>query len=162
MAPEPLLERKAYVSYNQLMVADAGLLPGLLWEDAHMQQGFVRRPPARASFSTLIEDGYCELRCFAGRPPAWQEYVRVIVVPFTTKGEIRVEGPDEDKKPMLHVEPGHYRLFAAQRPLDGADVTLRFDMFLERLAAPLNASEIVVADGGLDPPEQLVEVGDVA
>ena len=158
------LTPRLYFSYSQFFVYDqsVALLHGLLWEDEHVAQGFARRE-STISFATLLEFGHAdvtvELRPFVPN----NVYERVIVVPFTaTTGRVFVDGVDETNmvERFIDIAEGHYRLVAAQRTVGDEEEVI--DLFFEKLAEPLQHSEVIVADKQLDVPGTLLETAEVA
>lgn len=143
-----------YFSYNQFMVHDATVLPGLLWTEQHYLQGFSRRESI-VCFGTLAEFGHADLEVISGVYQPLPEYERVISVPFyCSSGKVRVQGPEEEKR-VFDIAIGHYRLTAAQI-LESEDEEI-IDLFFEAISTPLGHSEIIVADEELNPFYPLVE-----
>ncbi|GMU22691.1 MAG: hypothetical protein AMXMBFR13_27760 [Phycisphaerae bacterium] len=55
---------------------------------------------------------------------------------------------------------GNYRLVAAQYATSEEEAAI--ELFFERAANPFRESTIILADDGLEVPEKLVEVADIA
>lgn len=71
-----------YFSYNQFIVFDGSeKIPGSLWDDDHVRQGFVRREFS-IFFSTLSDFGDAVIRVFIGSLDNFSCYERVISVPL--------------------------------------------------------------------------------
>jgi hypothetical protein len=151
-----------YFSYTQFMVFDHSIdLPGCAWTEAHSAQGFARRESA-VCFNSILEFGDADISVIRGAYDLTDQYDRVISVPFTvTSGKVAVEGPEEcDVNRVIELRNGVYRLVAAQRVVN--DTAEEIDLYFELLQAPLQQSEVLVADENLNPPEKLLEVADVA
>lgn len=136
-------------------------LPGCEWTDAHGSQGFARRESVM-NFGMLEEFGHAVVlvRDRAYEPRDY--YVRVIAVPFlVTSGQVKIEGPEEHPiERQLELSPGNYRLTAAQFII--WDEEQGIDLFFEKLAEPLERSEVLVADEWLDPILPLCETAEIA
>ncbi|MGH9856127.1 MAG: competence protein ComJ, partial [Blastocatellia bacterium] len=136
---------------------------GCDWTDVHVKQGFARRP-STVSFSTILGFGTGSVKVYLGPYRERESYERVIAVPFfSPSGRVVVEGPEEYPAPLdqrLILQPGHYKLFAAQQVVD-EDKEL-IDLYFHRLDEPAENSEILVADDELDPPEILLEEAEIA
>lgn len=153
---------KLYFSYGQFLVYDASVrLPGCLWNDAHVAQGFARRASV-ACFSTLLEFGDATVYCTQGPFEPSDGYERVIAVPFTAlTGKVIVDGPDEhDRARFFHVPAGDYELVAAQQAISDDEEIV--DLFVRALQEPMPKSRVLVADEALNPPKVLLETADVA
>ncbi|MCI0561050.1 MAG: hypothetical protein MN733_21395 [Nitrososphaera sp.] len=92
----------------------------------------------------------------------WEGHERVIAVPFfSPSGKVVVKGPEElpsDRRLVL--EPGHYRLVAAQRVVSEDEEQI--DFYFQQLDKLAPCSEILVADDDLDPPVELLEEAEIA
>jgi hypothetical protein len=134
--------------------------PHLAWEDGHVRQGFARRN-SQVSFVTLVEWGEAALRVFVGAFAPKPEHTRVIEVPFELLSQqVGIEQPEDAAlQRVLQLEPGHYRLVAAQT-LDGGRLSI--DLWFETLDTPLDRSRVRLADPDLDPPETLLESAEIA
>jgi len=155
-----------YFSYSQFLVYDGSAgRKGFHWTEAHGRQGFARNN-VNVSFSTLLEYGYADLSLRIGPFANMRPYTRVIEVPiYAPSGTVGIEGPEEwDAQRTVSVEPGYYRLIAAQLlqedvfdPYGADNERERIDIFLERLKQPLANSRIIIADARLHPMEPLIE-----
>ena len=162
MSAKNRLSPPLYFSYNQFMVFDASVsLPGCAWEELHSAQGFARRE-STVCFNSLLEFGHANVTVIHGPYEAKESYERVIAVPFCAKtSTVIVEGPEEFKtERMVTLEPGNYRLVAAQQVIDEDNEVI--DLFFEPLEESLNRSEILVADEVLTPPDTLMETSEIA
>ncbi|MCI0527497.1 MAG: competence protein ComJ [Nitrospira sp.] len=154
-----LVEFNMYFSYNQFMVSDETVkLPGCDWTDVHDKQGFARRL-STVSFLTILEFGTASVSVYLGPYVEREGYERVIAVPFfSPSGKVVIEGPENHPAPLeqrLRLQPGHYKLFAAQQVVD-EDAEL-IELYFHWLDEPAEKSEILVADEELEPPETLLE-----
>jgi hypothetical protein len=151
-----------YFSYGQFMVFDRDeQLPGSLWNEGHVNQGFVRRKYT-VGFGTIFEHGTAELRVFVGTPANFIAYQRVVCVPIEApSGELRFEGPEEDPiQRFVRLPPGAYNVCVAQRVI--SEGSLQVGVFVSpALDAPLRSS-VVIADEQLKPQATLIETGEVA
>jgi hypothetical protein len=151
-----------YFSYNQFMIFDASeRLPGCVWTDKHVAQGFARRE-STVNVGTLLEFGQAAISMAIGQYLPQEKYERVIAVPFEcTSGTICIEGPEETEVERSHgLSVGHYRLVIAQS-ITGSDNEL-VDIYFEPRSTPTFLSEILVLDQMIDPPDQLVETAAIA
>ncbi len=158
-----LTEFNMYFSYSQIMVSDETIKsPGCDWTDDHFNQGFARRL-STVSFRTILEFGTGSVKVHLSQYIETEGYERVIAVPFSSpSGRVVIEGPEEYPVPVdriLILQPGHYKLVAAQKLVD-EDAEL-IDLYFHRLDEPAKNSEILVADNELDPPEALLEEAEV-
>lgn len=157
-------EFKIYFSYSQFLVSDETVeLRGLAWTETHSRQGFARRP-STVSIGTILEFGTGFVSVYFGPYIGHELYERVISVPFfSPTSRVVVEGPEEYPVPVdriLTLQPGYYRLFAAQQVLDDDEELI--DLYFQQLDKPANSSEILVAGDDLDPPESLLEEAEIA
>jgi hypothetical protein len=147
-----------YFSYSSFFVYDTSLKAPLpcLWTDAHCQQGFAR-VENHVQFGTLLEFGWAEVTASVGVYALESKHQRVIEVPFAiSSGRVTVSGgPDDKVHPPIALPPGSYRLTAAQRRVDDEHESICLNF--EALTLPLQASRVVRADAGLNPPVTLVE-----
>jgi hypothetical protein len=103
------------------------------------------RADSVVSFMTILELGTASVFIRLGKFEASDQYQRAISVPFHAKSrEVVIQGPEEDWNlgRTISVEPGSYRLTAAQYVIDDdhEGITIAF----ERLLEPLERSEILV------------------
>jgi hypothetical protein len=153
-----------YLSYGQLIAYDADVsLPGLLWDDDHVRQGFARRVDG-ACIGTLSEHGHVHLRVVDGRPQSWVGYERVVSLSMSIRsGVIRLHGIEAREMPAtVRVQPGMYRLAIAQSGRPEEEENSRVDVYLWATDGDA-PSEILVADEELmAPPVPLREDATVA
>jgi hypothetical protein len=140
-------------------------LPGSLWTDTHVRQGFARRDRV-VSFGTVLEAGRAVLKVHLGSYGPSEGHERVVTVPFSTpSGKVMIDGPEEFRGRHVVLESGHYRLTAAQQVI-GEEFVDEFqeliELYFESVPKPVSASEILVADPLLDPPAVLLEEAEVA
>jgi hypothetical protein len=157
----PLFPR-LYFSYGQFFVHDSTVTaPGCVWTDSHSAQGFARRESV-ICFGTLLEFGYADLSYSLSSYEPKETYERVIAVPVTfVTGRVVIDGPEEiGVERGFEVRPGNYQVVAAQRVV-GVDREV-IDLFVEAVCSTVGKSRIIVSDGQLDPPSELVETADVA
>jgi hypothetical protein len=120
------------------------------------------------SFGTLVQHGDAKLRVYVGTQALSTGFDRVIAVPFSTgSGKVAITGPEESDDRHVLLEPGDYRLVAAQRlPGHGRSVShgieLEVELVFAKLKTPLQRSEVLVADAELSPPQVLVEDAEAA
>jgi hypothetical protein len=159
----PVLSASFYFSYSQFLVYDRSVeLPGCAWTDDHTRQGFARREQ-NVSFGTLDEFGTADLIVNLGPYAPARAYQRVIEVPLhVPSGRVLICGPEDSdaEARAVDVEPGHYRLVAAQALV--ADERETIDLFFEKVTPPSARSRILRADEELHPPDPLLETVDVA
>lgn len=163
---EIVLNPELLFAYSQFYVYDRPTRSTIpQWTDGHVKQGFTRGPRGIA-VGTLMEWGEATVRVHFAAPVSLDGFERVIAVPIEiASGELRVDGPEEyefDRGCAL--ARGHYRLVIAQRLLDCDEENdwgqEDIHLFLERRDAPLEHSEILIADPAFDPPDPLIETGD--
>ncbi len=155
-----------YFSYNQFLVFDVNVrLPGLSWDQENVDQGFARQG-SNVAFLTLIQFGTADVRWEIGPYLPMESDARVIGVPFAvTSGTVRIQGPTEGRQGMvIEVEPGNYRLVAAQEVLsdEEGEESEAISLFFEPVAELPLTSEIIVADGDLKPTYPLTETAEPA
>jgi Competence protein J (ComJ) len=144
--------------YSQFFVYDAALrMRALEWTERHTRQGFARSARVVA-VRTLLEFGYGTVRVAITAPSSpIRDFERILLVPLEiTGGGVCVDGPEEQPcTRRINIESGHYRLTIAQRVTDETheDISLWF----ERADIPLRRSQILVADGLLEPEYPLLE-----
>lgn len=144
-------------SYSQFFIFDHEVTePGLEWTDKHVRQGFARRPQV-ISIGTLLEYGVAKASLICGTFDVFSGYHRVLAIPLRIKsGAVSIAGPEEsDLNRHYVVEPGNYRVTVAQSVL-GDDLE-KIVILLEKTKALHQTSEILVADGGLNPILPLLE-----
>lgn len=149
---------RMYFSYGQFFVYDSSVKePGLDWKEAHSRQGFARQE-THVAFGTILEFGHALLRVFAGRMPPHDAFDRIVTVPlFVPSGVVHIDGVEEfEEVRTVNVEPGWYRLCAAQRVVE-SDAEETEEIGLYFMAGRVDESEVLVADEALDPPEPLLE-----
>lgn len=148
-------------SYNQFLVFDKSVpMPGCIWTDSHVKQGFARRD-SMVCFGTILEFGKAFLNVYFEPYKESKNHQRVITTPFSSpSGVVLIEGPEErNTSHSIRLEPGNYNLTAAQQVKgDIEDIDLYFDKVIE----PCKHSNIVIADEDLDPPAELVEQAEIA
>lgn len=148
-------------SYGQFMVYDSSVtLPGCVWQDLHVRQGFARRESV-VCFSTILEYGRANVHVWLLPFTKRNEHQRVISVPFfSPEGRVFLEGPEETvTNRCLEIEVGHYLVTAAQYVLN--DQEEEIDLFFERVLSPAVHSRILLADEQLTPPEELLEDAEI-
>jgi hypothetical protein len=144
-------------SFWQIQIYDRSVsLPACIWTPAHVQQGFARRT-STASFATLFDAGDASVALCLSPLSRKSQYDRVVCVPFyAPSGAIGLGAPDDwPHAASFTIEPGHYRLCAAQKRL--TEDSEAIDLFFERVTKPVSKSVIVVCDGHLKPPNVLLE-----
>ena len=151
-------------SYSQFFVYDASVqMPACEWTKEHSDQGFARRE-GTVAFGTRLEYGKAEVRVYVCSYQPRDDHERVIAVPFVVvSGQVIVDGPEEmesGRDRNVALPPGSYRLVVAQRVVGDEEEVI--DLFFEPLAKPLERSEIIKADDGLDPPDPLIETAETA
>lgn len=151
-------------SYSQFFVyEDLVRMPACDWTESHSHQGFARRQGVVA-FGTLLEYGIAKVLVHFGHYQSRAGHQRVIAVPFAvSSGRVIVDGPEETetgRRRSFPLEPGNYRLVAAQRVTGDEEEAI--DLFFDRLTKALERSAILIADDALDPPSPLVETSRVA
>lgn len=157
-----LTKFRMYFSYNQFMVSDETIqFTGSAWTDAHYKQGFARRT-STVSFCTLLEFGHALIEVYLSPYIEKKSYERVIAVPFfSPSGRVVIEGPEDyPATHQLTLEPGHYRLIAAQQIISEDEEQI--SLFFQPLQELHESSEILVADDELDPPDNLLEDAEIA
>jgi hypothetical protein len=162
MSARTALQPRLYFSYRQFLVYDLSVRnPGCIWTDIHIAQGFARRGPV-VSFGTLLEFGYADVSYCRGPFQPNEAYARVIAVPFVAStGKVMVDGPEEINVGRAFDLPvGSYQLVAAQYIVSDEEEVI--DLFFENFEKPLGKSNVVVADGQLNPPACLIETAEVA
>ena len=60
-----LLKPRLYFSYSQFMVYDREHIPGCIWTDGHVAQGFARKESV-VCFGTLLEYGHADVSATVG------------------------------------------------------------------------------------------------
>jgi hypothetical protein len=172
MKKQPSFASTLYFSYGQFQVHDHGVqLPGLSWTKDHYNQGFIRRE-SNVALATMLQYGHANIAIFIGSYEANQKYERVIAIPFfVATGSVHTDGPECENEETLQISQGHYSLVAAQyvqqeeddctgnKDCPGEEV---IHIFFEPVSAPLQKSEILIADATLHPPSPLIETGDIA
>jgi hypothetical protein len=153
---------KIYVSYNQFMVYDKTVdLPGNDWTEEHSNQGFARRDSS-VCFGTLIQFGDANVQVFSNSYVFNEKDERVIKVPFySPSGLIFIEGPEEESRDSIKIEPGYFLLTAAQQA-DYENETLLIRLYFLKTEIPFSKSEILIKDEQLNPPNQLLETAEIA
>ncbi|MCI0527426.1 MAG: competence protein ComJ, partial [Nitrospira sp.] len=117
-----LAEFNMYFSYSQFMVSDETVkVPACDWTEDHSKQGFARRL-STVCFGTILEFGTASVNVYLGPYVEREGYERVIAIPFfSPSGRVVVKGPENFTVPpeqRLSLQPGHYKLFAAQQVVD--------------------------------------------
>lgn len=151
-----------YFSFNQFMVFDSSVeLPGCEWTERHSLQGFARRDSV-VNFNSLLEFGEAQVAVSIGPCGTIRECQRAIAVPFiVSSGKVLVEGPEEnDIDRGVELKPGYYRLICSQRVLD--DEHEDIELVFEPRDGPLDGSQLLIRDDGLNPHFPLIETAHVA
>ena len=151
-----------FFSYGQFMVYDHSVsLPGCIWQDLHVNQGFARRESV-VCFGTILDYGRANVHVWLQPFAKRKEHQRAISVPFfSPEGRVFLEGPEETVTDRyLDIEVGHYLVTAAQYVLNYQEEEI--DLFFERVISPAAHSRILLADEQLNPPEELVEDAEIA
>jgi hypothetical protein len=133
----------------------------VLGTDDHVRQGFYRLEN-QVVFQAMNEFGHAQVTAYSGAYDEKPAYHRVIEVPLSvSSGRVIIEAPEDQSFPPLTLQPGPYRVIAAQTLLveEGEldEDTAIVDFFFELLPQPLGKSRILRADRGLEPPVQLLE-----
>lgn len=148
-------------SFNQFLVYDSSVsMPGCLWTDTHIRQGFARRESV-VCFGTILEFGKASLSVYLEPYPKEMNHDRAISTPFKSPtGKILIEGPEESNtNRYIELEPGFYNLTAAQKVVDYCE---EIELFFEKVIEPNSHSMIIIADDELDPPDELKEYAEIA
>jgi hypothetical protein len=155
-------EFQVYFSYNQFMVFDKEVKsPGNDWTDDHVRQGFARRDSS-VNFGTLLEFGDAKVQVFKAPYAPDENDERVIAVPFfCSSGEVLIEGPEEDSRDPVRIEPGHFVLTVAQQ-VNQEDERLFIRLYFSSVESQTVHSQIIVADEQLTLPHQLLETSEIA
>jgi hypothetical protein len=152
-------------THGQFLVYDVTSQAGFAWTQAHSDQGFARSERAVA-FGTVEQQGFAAVRLHLGAYEHREGHHRVISVPFTChSGTVHLCGPVEVVEHPLSLEPGCYRVTAAQTVIGEAlydDEVEEIDLYFEPLAFLPERSEILVADEWLRPTYPLLEHCDFA
>lgn len=151
-----------YFSYGQFMVYDRSeRSPGSLWTEAHVAQGFIRRPYS-IGFGTILEYGRASVRIFLRELTDLDTYERIVRVPIELRtGVMQIDGPEEHPtRRSVQLDAGHYQICVAQRVIDSDSEAI--DIFIVPCNSAANQSQIVLADSHLTLLHELVETGDVA
>lgn len=160
-----LLSRIMVFGYSQFFVKDSEVTDfAFQWTDSNMEQGFARQDSV-VSFRTISDFGKANLRLMLGTYSPEISYDRVIAVPFRLKSDkLQVFGPEESGLiESIIVEPGNYRLVAAQKLLGMiAEIhELQIDLFLKKTECLSKSSEILIRDEKLNPAETLKEFTEI-
>jgi len=149
-------------SYNQFVVYDGSVsMPGCIWTDLHVRQGFARRESV-VCFGTILEFGKAHLTVFFGPYAENRKHQRAISTPFDSPtGKVLIEGPEESEtNRFVEIAPGHYRVTAAQLVAD--DDREEIELYFEKVSEPAQDSKIIIADEELEPPTKLAERAEIA
>lgn len=149
-------------SYHLFLIYDSDVdLPGNEWTETNSNQGFARRDSS-VNFGTLFQFGYAQVQVFKDDYLFNKDDERVIKVPFySPSGKVFIEGPEENEKHSVIIEPGHYLLTAAQQARDD-DESLFIRVFFCKVEIPAMRSEILIKDEQLNPPHELSETSGIA
>jgi hypothetical protein len=163
-----LAEFEASYSHGQLLIYDASVSkPCLEWTETHVDQGFARRTSALC-LSMILDAGDADVTAYLGPYVPSPSHQRAVAVPFhSPTGRVIVEGMIVEIycARVLFVQPGHYRLTAAQQVVgdindeEAEDCTI-VELYFEPVKTPLSLSAVLKADAGMKPPPQLLEDAD--
>ena len=158
---KPLYNFKIYFSYGQFIVYDISVsLPACDWSAEHTNQGFARQE-SNASFRTIENFGQANVSVYLNEFILKEEFQRVISVPFySSTGKIKVEGPEEFTNSIVIIQPGPYKLYAAQWVINEENENI--ELFFQKLEIPATKSEIIKADEEIKPPAELLEYAESA
>ncbi|NJK64983.1 MAG: hypothetical protein HC921_21785 [Synechococcaceae cyanobacterium SM2_3_1] len=97
--------------YSQVEIHQSDLeLPGNMWEEEHVNQGFSWRPGS-VSFGLLIDTGYVHTKIYLSNIVGTdKEPERRIVVPFRVSPSGLVKVSDTVRDELIEIPQGNYRL----------------------------------------------------
>jgi hypothetical protein len=149
-------------SYHIFLIYDSDVdLPGNEWTETNSNQGFARRASS-VNFGTLFQFGYAQVQVFKNDYLPNKDDERVIKVPFySPSGKVIIEGPEENAKNSVIIEPGHYLLTAAQQA-EYDEESLLIRLFFSKVETPATKTEIIIKDEQLNPPRELLETSEIA